>query len=126
GLEVNLIETAEEDVPLCCQNLPDEITAQFEGSFTNVGEITQSAFVTLGIFTLIRVERPAQLTMENCENCFPDKTCDSSGVFTDACTLFSSMQFPYEEFAPTVRCDRTDLSVERESQDPLLSPDDYR
>ncbi len=126
GLEVNLRESGEDDTPLCCQNLPEEIAAQFEGSFDAEVEITQSAYVTVGIFTIIRVERPAQLMMDNSENCFPDKTCNSSGVFTDACTLFSSMQFPYEEFAPTPQCNELDLSNDRIGLDPALDPGDYQ
>lgn len=126
GLEVDLTEVDAETQPPCCQNLPEEIAAQFEGSFTGDFEITAAAFVTLGIFTIIRVERPAQLSMQSCDNCFPDKTCDSSDVFTDACTLFSSMQFPYKEFAPTPQCQNLDLSSERSSQDPLINPEDYQ
>lgn len=125
GLEVNLIELEEGEQPLCCQNLPDEISSQFEGSFTGEFTISQTALITLGIFTIIRVERPAQLTMDHCENCFPDKTCDSSGVYTDACTLFSSMQFPYEDFAPSVKENQIDLSTDRSAQDPALTPSDY-
>ncbi len=126
GLEVTLTEVDADTQPPCCQNLPDEIAAQFEGNFTGNFEITQAAFVTLGIFTIIRVERPAQLTMQSCDNCFPDKTCDSPGVFADACTMFSSMQFPYEEFAPTPQCENLDLSSDRIGQDPALDPANYQ
>ena len=126
GLEVNLLDISPDDQAPCCQNLPLEITEQFEGSFTEETEITQTAFITLGIFTIIRVERPAQLAMESCDNCFPAKTCDSSSTFTDACTLFNSMQFPYEEFAPAPQCSTLDLTNDRSNLDPAIDAADYK
>lgn len=101
GLDINLVDLNSEENAPCCQNLPDEIAAQFEGSFSGEFNITQTAFITIGIFTIIRLERPAQLSLDGCSNCFPDKTCESTDVFTDACTLFNSMEFPYNDFAPS-------------------------
>lgn len=125
GLEVDLVDGNPDDGVLCCQNLPTELAEQFEGSFTGDFDILQSAYITLGIFTILRVERPAQLTVASADNCFPDKTCEGDGVFTDACTLFNSMAFPYEQFAPLPQGAPPDLSADRTAQDPTLSPADY-
>ena len=55
--------------------------------------------VSLGIFSLVRVVRPAQYLINATEFCVPDKECISAHP-TDPCELFRSMAFPIGEFCP--------------------------
>ena len=55
--------------------------------------------VSLGIFSLIRVVRPAQYLVTASEFIIPDKEC-VSGTPGDPCTLFRSMAFPIGDFCP--------------------------
>jgi hypothetical protein len=55
--------------------------------------------VSLGIFSLVRVVRPAQYLINATEFCVPDKECVSANP-TDPCELFRSMAFPIGEFCP--------------------------
>lgn len=56
--------------------------------------------VSLGIFSLIRVVRPAQYLVTASEFIIPDKECVSATP-SDPCALFRSMAFPVTEFSPT-------------------------
>ncbi len=55
--------------------------------------------VSLGIFSLVRLVRPAQYLIQATEFIIPDKECISSTP-DDPCDLFRSMAFPIAEFAP--------------------------
>jgi len=100
------LDTAEEncqsDTLLRGEPIPEAISACFAGSFFREGcQCTKSVYVTIGIFSVVRIERPSQILIPACEMCIPDKTCDTSSAYTDPCTLFRSMSFPVEEFYPS-------------------------
>ncbi len=56
-------------------------------------------YATLGQFSIIRLERATQLTLEDVQYFFPDKECVGSSE-DDPCTLFGRVRFPVEEFFP--------------------------
>jgi hypothetical protein len=56
------------------------------------------AFVTLGQFSIIRLERDIKLVMPTYDICLPEKEC--SGNAMDPCELFDKFQFPVNEFFP--------------------------
>ena len=55
--------------------------------------------VSLGIFSLVRLVRPAQYLIQATEFVIPDKECVSATP-EDPCELFRSMAFPIAEFTP--------------------------
>ena len=89
-------------IPACCQAIPEEISALFDGEFGTETEITNVVYLTGGLFTMIRLSRPVLLKLENGSFYFPDKTADATADSGDPCTLFTSMPFPYNEFSPAV------------------------
>ena len=57
--------------------------------------------VTLGQFSIIRMERDTQLLIPTFCYCFPDKECTGdSCAAEDPCALFSRIPFPVSEFFP--------------------------
>lgn len=56
--------------------------------------------VSLGIFSLVRLVRPAQYLIHATDFVIPDKEC-VSGAPDNPCELFRSMSFPIGEFAPS-------------------------
>ena len=56
--------------------------------------------VSLGIFSLVRLVRPAQYLINAAEFIIPDKECVSATP-DDPCELFRSMAFPVSEFSPS-------------------------
>ncbi|PKM62695.1 MAG: hypothetical protein CVU97_03945 [Firmicutes bacterium HGW-Firmicutes-21] len=86
----------------CCINqdaIPDKVRARFEGNLVD-GIGANAVFVTIGLFSVIRMERPVQLVLPACNFCLPEKDCKPTET-TDPCSIFSKMCFPLSEFFPT-------------------------
>ncbi len=63
-------------------------------------------FVTLGQFSIIRLERDAQLIVPVLDYSIPTKECCTDpGSAEDPCEMFSRIPFPAQQFAPR-GCDR--------------------
>lgn len=61
----------------------------------------KSLYVTLGLFTLTRMERPVSLLIDCAEYCVPERESSVlSDSTTDPCTLFKTMSFPTCDFFP--------------------------
>ncbi|MBQ8264002.1 MAG: hypothetical protein IJY96_04400 [Oscillospiraceae bacterium] len=60
---------------------------------------SKKVYVTLGQFSMIRLERDTQLCIEDFKYFVPDKECVCSSD-DDPCTLFSRVGFPTDEFFP--------------------------
>lgn len=85
--------------------IPDAVCRLFDGDLVSRGENRQ-LLVTLGQFSIIRLERDAQLVVPILDYSIPTKECcDSTGCAEDPCELFSRIPFPTASFAPT-GCDR--------------------
>lgn len=82
-----------------CQ-IPDNVSRNFEGMFRESSPGCKVCYLSLGIFSICRLERPAQLVVPACDDCIPT----GSGCYdlpkTDPCALFRSMDFPLGEFYP--------------------------
>lgn len=58
-------------------------------------------FVTLGQFSIVRLERDAQLVVPVMDYSIPTKECcDNPGCAEDPCEMFSRIPFPASQFAP--------------------------
>ena len=55
-------------------------------------------YVSLGLFTVFRIERPAQFLISATDYSVPDKECTCSEP-ADPCSLFRTMAFPTGEFS---------------------------
>lgn len=83
----------------CCE-VPPHIGACF-GEELNFGSEGRRVFLTLGQFSIIRLERDSQLLIPAYDYCIPTKECTSnSGGEDDPCEVFSRVQFPVDEFFP--------------------------
>ena len=91
----------QEDVPL---QIPDAIREQFDDTLVQSGE-RRRLFVTLGQFSIVRLERDAQLIVPVLDYSIPTKECcEAPGCAEDPCEMFSRIPFPKEQFAPS-SCD---------------------
>ena len=91
--------------------VPPAILAAFDGDLAFGGSDGKRAYVTLGQFTLLRLERDTQLIIPFFDYCMPDKECDCSGCDSceeDPCELFQQIQFPVGEFFPPASPGATD------------------
>lgn len=78
--------------------VPASVAALFSAPLvTAAGD--RRVYCSLGQFSIVRLERPSQLLMPVYDYCVPDKDCVST-YSDDACTLFSRIDFPVDEFFP--------------------------
>ena len=60
--------------------------------------------MTIGQFSIIRLERDTQLLIPAYDYCMPDKECPGVASDEDPCMLFSRIRFPVEEFFLPTAC----------------------
>ena len=92
-----------------CQDavqIPAGIQNQFDEELVLSGD-RRRLFVTLGQFSIVRLERDAQLVVPVLDYSIPTKECcDSPGCCAeDPCEMFSRIPFPAAQFTPR-SCDR--------------------
>ena len=73
--------------------------ASVDGMLTDGRDGCKRLFVTLGFFSVIRIERPGQYLINATEYSVPEKEC-VSGDEEDPCAVFEKMAFPVNEFSP--------------------------
>lgn len=85
----------------CCSNdIPENIAAGLSGTLDDGNEEGRYITVSLGVFSVVRIVRPAQYLINATEYCVPDKECIAAEE-DNPCNLFRSMAFPTAEFCPT-------------------------
>ena len=85
-----------------CAEIPETISVLF-GEPLMAGGDAHRLFVPLGQFSIIRLERDAQLLIPVYDYCMPEKECTcGSGTpcVEDPCELFRKVQFPVNQFFP--------------------------
>lgn len=91
----------------CCNidiaSVPDYICNCFDDQLVD-GNDHKHLFVTLGLFSIIRIERGVQLLIPAYDFCIPEKECLGSNE-DDPCKLFRKIKFPTDEFFPPQFCD---------------------
>jgi len=87
--------------PCCCEcdltEIPQEICACFDEKIV-LEPCQKTLNVTLGQFSIIKLERDIQLLMPAYDVCMPEKECVDS--YEDPCALFERFRFPVDQFFP--------------------------
>ncbi len=80
--------------------IPSVIRDMFDDDLVLSGE-QRRLYVTLGQFSIVRLERSAQLIVPVLDYAIPVKECcDALGCTEDPCEMFSRIPFPAGQFAP--------------------------
>ncbi len=93
----------------CCDDdidlasVPDSVCRIFDDSLIVGGECKR-VFVSLGVFSIIKLERRVQLLIPSYDYCVPQKECVGA-TDDNPCDLFDRIQFPMDEFYPPERCE---------------------
>ena len=99
-LSMKLVERCPQTCCECgCGDVPGCVSCCFGGDLY-FGSEGKRVYFTLGQFSLIRLERDAQLLIPAYDYCIPSKECDNSCAEDDPCEIFRKVQFPMEEFFP--------------------------
>lgn len=84
------------EVPTCVAGcFDDEIDIFFREG--------KKLLVTLGQFSIVRLERDIQIAIPQCDICMPQKECAGTGPLQNPCDLFETFSFPTEQFFPPSR-----------------------
>lgn len=99
--------------PSICQSFGQDIC---------LNDCGRKLFVTLGQFSIIRLERDIQLLMPAYDICIPDQDCSCSTMDPqDPCDVFDNFEFPVDEFFPP-RCQTPRKSNCNSCQTPCRPP----
>ena len=79
--------------------VPEAICRQFGGDFVRSSSVAKTVAVTLGLFSIIQIERNVQLKIPAYDFCIPSKECVASN--DTPCDIFSRIKFPTDEFFPS-------------------------
>ncbi len=86
----------------CCRQpqcrVPEQICRMFGGNFVINNSTSKSVAVSLGLFSIVQIERNVQMKIPAYDFCLPAKQCVSSD--DSPCDLFSRIEFPTNEFFP--------------------------
>lgn len=96
-LEARICEPCTCCDPCCCASVPACVCRCFDGQFDgSPGQ--REVYVTLGLFTIIQLERDVQMLIPAYDFCMPEKECSCD---TDnPCDVFKKIKFPVDEFFP--------------------------
>lgn len=103
-LSMKLVDVCDQPCDCDLTDIPCCIKETFSSELMMGGD-SRRVYVTLGQFSIIRLERDSQLLMPAYDYCLPEKECIGSNE-DDPCGLFSKISFPVDEFFPpdTLEC----------------------
>lgn len=88
----NMVENCE---PVC--PIPETVCRKYGGEFL-LSHKGNAVYITIGIFTIVQIERSVQMLVPTYDFCIPEKECVTTS--DDPCELFSRLEFPKDEFFP--------------------------
>jgi hypothetical protein len=81
--------------------IQEEIAACFEGDYiSSADHPAKTVLVTLGLFTIVTLERNMQLMIPTYDYGVPEKDCITSMNPEDPCEMFKRIKFPVNDFFP--------------------------
>lgn len=99
-LNLKLVDPCECRPCECCMSeVPPAVCSCFGCELCFGGE-GKRLYVTLGQFSIIRLERDSQLLMPVYDYCMPEKECACGSNDEDPCEIFRHVKFPVDEFFP--------------------------
>ena len=102
-LSLKVLEREDECNCCCCcraSDVPERVTYNIDGPLNDEArDHDRYLAVSMGIFSVVRIVRPAQYLINATEYSVPDKEC-VPGRESDPCSLFNTMAFPTAEFNP--------------------------
>lgn len=98
-LNAKIVEKKHHHPCVCCctcHDVPERVVQNINGTLCDDGE--RYLVVSIGIFSVVRITRPAQYIIHATEYTVPDKECLSHSE-ENPCDIFKCMAFPTQEFS---------------------------
>lgn len=84
-------------------SVPESVCRVFDDNLILGGE-QKRVYISIGLFSIIKLERRVQLLIPAYDFCVPQKECIGA-TDDNPCDLFERISFPVDEFFPPERCD---------------------
>lgn len=97
-LSMKLTEACDIGYDFDAVDIPEFISSAFSSPLS-LDSSTKRVLVSLGQFSIVRLERDSQLLIPAYDYCVPEKECAGQSE-DDPCSLFSRINFPVDEFFP--------------------------
>lgn len=86
----------------CCRrhdfnDIPEKIRCALDGELI-LSDKGPHLYISFGVFSVIRIQRPAQLLVQATDYSVPDKECTPRGTDDSPCSLFRTIAFPIHQF----------------------------
>lgn len=81
-------------------NVPESVQKLYDEALV-IGGDSKRVYVSLGLFSIIKLTRNTQLLVPSFDFCIPDKECVP--VADNPCDLFEKLNFPIDEFFPPLK-----------------------
>ncbi len=102
--------------PMCGESVLAEVPAGIQAAFDEPISLENNTvrrlYVSLGQFSILRLERDSQLLIPVYDYCMPDKECDLEHCDEDPCEIFQQVNFPIGQFFPPSTSSDIDLLSE--------------
>lgn len=98
-LATDICDSCDCCVPIC-SSFPQSILNAVEDTMPSCGA-SKAILVTLGLFSIVQMERDAQILIPAYDYCVPDRECQCNT--SNPCETFRSIDFPVDEFFPVNR-----------------------
>ena len=98
-LSTEICEACDCCVPICT-SFPQSILNSVDDALPSCGA-SKAILVTLGLFSIVQMERDAQILIPAYDYCIPDRECCCST--SNPCETFEGIDFPVEQFFPAER-----------------------
>ncbi|MBQ9458417.1 MAG: hypothetical protein IJU66_00610 [Oscillospiraceae bacterium] len=100
-------------VPGVLTGVPEGILAAFDEPLVLDESLSRRVCVSLGQFSIVRLERDTQLLIPVFDYCVPTEECTVAGIGSseDPCSIFADVEFPVDSFFPTSGVCDTDGTV---------------
>ena len=102
SLDTKLVEKCRPFGNCCitCDCIPETLRRRFNGCFKE-GVGTNNVYVSLGVFSVIRMERQVQLMLPAAQLVLPERDSTPVSGGNDPCSIFEKMCFPCDSFIPS-------------------------
>ncbi len=102
GCTCNCVEGCEVDM----ENVPKSVQQIFDDALVLSGE-QKRVYVSLGLFSIVKLQRDVQLLIPAYDFCIPDKECETT-TESNPCEIFEKLNFPVDEFFPPTKGEQDD------------------
>ena len=96
------------DTSCCCcgemdvSSVPEDVCTVFDDILVDTTD-GKKVYVTIGLFTIVRLTRKVELCIPVIDFCIPQNDCIQS-IDNNPCELFDRLSFPVDEFFPPEKC----------------------